>query len=39
MTSGDLNARIADLLVTGFELQLLCGSEADERVAAIQAGR
>ena len=39
MTSGDLKARIADLLVTGFDLQPLCGPAADERVAAIEAGR
>ena len=39
VTSGDLKARIADLLVTGFVLQPLCGLEADERVAAIRAGR
>lgn len=39
MTSGDLQARIADLLATGFDLQPLCGPAADERVAAIEAGR
>ena len=39
MTSGDVKGRIADLLVTGFELQPLCGPEADARVAAIEAGR
>ena len=39
MTSGDLKARIADLLATGFDLQPLCGPAADERVAAIEAGR
>ncbi len=39
MTSGDVKRRIADLLVTGFELQPLCGPVADARVAAIEAGR
>ncbi len=39
MTSGDLKARIADLLATGFDLQPLCGPAADERGAAIEAGR
>ena len=39
MTSGDLKARIADLLATGFDLQPLCGPPADARVAAIEAGR
>lgn len=39
MTSGDLKARIADLLATGFDLQPLCGPAADQRVAAIEAGR
>lgn len=39
MTSGDLKARIADVLATGFDLQPLCGPAADARVAAIEAGR
>ena len=39
MTSGDLRQRVADVLVSGFELRPLCGPAADARVAAIQAGR
>lgn len=38
MTSGDLKARINNLIATGFDLQPLCGPAADERVAAISAG-
>ncbi len=39
MTSGDLAQRVADLLASGVELRTVCGSEADARVAGIQAGR
>ncbi|MGI9126271.1 MAG: peptidoglycan recognition protein family protein [Mycobacterium sp.] len=39
VASGDLKQRINDLLATGFELQPICGPEADARVAAIEAGR
>ncbi len=39
MTSGDLKARITNLIATGFDLQPICGPEADERAAAITAGR
>ena len=39
MTSGDLKARINNLIATGFDLQPLCGPAADEKVAAITAGR
>lgn len=37
--SGDLRQRIAGLISSGFQLQPLCGAPADERVAAIRAGR
>lgn len=36
--SGDLAQRITALVSSGFDLQPLCGAEADERVAAIEAG-
>lgn len=38
MTSGDLNQRIEELVVSGFELRPMCGPDADARVAAIEAG-
>jgi hypothetical protein len=39
LTSGDLKHRINDLLAAGaVDLQLFCGPEATERVAAIEAG-
>jgi N-acetylmuramoyl-L-alanine amidase len=39
LTSGDLKHRINDLLATGaVDLQLFCGPQATERVAAIEAG-
>ena len=38
MTSGDLKARISNLIATGFELQQICGREAIDRAAAITAG-
>jgi hypothetical protein len=37
--SGDLAQRISALLSSGFDLQPLCGPDADKRVAAIEAGR
>jgi hypothetical protein len=36
--SGDLAQRITALVSSGFDLQPLCGSQADERVASIEAG-
>jgi hypothetical protein len=36
--SGDLAQRITALISAGFDLQPLCGPDADERVAAIEAG-
>lgn len=39
VASGDLKQRITDLIASGFELRPVCGSEADARVAAIEAGR
>ena len=39
MTSGDLKQRVSDLAQTGVEMQVLCGPEADARVAGIEAGR
>ena len=39
MVSGDLKQRITGLIASGFDLQPLCGSAADARVAAIAAGR
>ncbi|MBU3751399.1 MAG: N-acetylmuramoyl-L-alanine amidase [Mycobacterium sp.] len=36
--SGDLAQRITALLSSGFDLQPLCGPQADQRVAAIEAG-
>lgn len=38
MTSGDLKARIANLIASGFELKQICGQEALDRAAAITAG-
>ena len=37
LTSGDLQQRITDIATSGFDLQPLCGPDADARVAAIQA--
>lgn len=37
--SGDLTQRIVGLISSGFRLQPLCGTPAQERVAEIQAGR
>ena len=39
LDSGDLHQRIADRVDAGFELPSLCGSAANARVAAIEAGR
>ena len=39
MTSGDLKQRVGDLAQTGVDLQILCGPDADARVAGIEAGR
>jgi hypothetical protein len=38
VTSGDLKQRISTVLAAGFELRPVCGAEADQRVAAIEAG-
>lgn len=38
MLSGDMKRRVEETLLNGFELQQLCGPEADARVAAIKAG-
>jgi hypothetical protein len=37
--SGDLQQRITDLIASGFELQPVCGQQADQRVAGIETGR
>ena len=38
VTSGDLKARISKVIANGFDLRPVCGAEADQRVAAIEAG-
>lgn len=38
MASGDLKARIANLIASGFELKQICGQDALDRAAAITAG-
>ena len=39
VASGDLKQRIVGLVSSGFELQPVCGSDADARAAGIVAGR